>query len=93
MVFFVILDVFNFTLCDQDDSKADFTKVLENNMRATQSLVTKLAGMNGDSGPRIGQEDAFRQCQQVTSEVRGFAYLVTFYLSAPSVSLFDHKWM
>jgi hypothetical protein len=70
--FLVTLDVFNFPLSNQDDSKTDFAQVLEDNMRATQSLVTKLAGMNGDSGSRIGQEDAFRQCQKVTSEVRDF---------------------
>lgn len=61
-------DVFNFALSNQDDSKTDFGKVLEDNMRVTQSLVTQLAEMNGDSRPRIGQEDALRQCQKVTSE-------------------------
>lgn len=63
--------MFNFALSNQDDSKTDFGKVLEDNMRVTQSLVTQLAEMNGDSRPRIGQEDALRQCQKVTSEVRG----------------------
>jgi hypothetical protein len=69
--FFLTLDVFNFALSNQDESKVDFAKVLEDNMRATQSMVTKLAEMGGDSGFRIGQEDAFGQCQKVTFEVRG----------------------
>jgi hypothetical protein len=68
--------MFNFALSSQDDSKMIFAKVLEENMIATQSLVTKLAEMNGDSGRGIGQEDAFRQCQNVTSEVRGFGCCV-----------------
>ena len=68
MPFLVTLDVFDFAI--KNDSNTDFAKILENNMRATQSLVTRLAEINGDSRSRVGQEDAFRQCQEVTSEVR-----------------------
>lgn len=74
-----VIVIFNF-LSHQDDSKTDFVQVLEDNMRATESLVTKLAERNGDSGPRISQDDAFRQCQKVTSEVRTFRTHLLHYI-------------
>jgi hypothetical protein len=79
------LDVFNFALSHQDESKPDFAQVLEDNMRATQSMVTKLAEMGGDSISRVVQEDAFRQCQKVTSEVRGLGtcFISTIFFDCP----------
>jgi hypothetical protein len=67
---FVTIGVFNLVLSSPDDPKMDFAKVLEENLKATQSLVTKLTEMNEDSGQKIG-EDAFQRCQKVTSEVGG----------------------
>ena len=83
-----------FAISGQDVSKTDFVQVIGDNMKATQSLVTKLVGISGGSASSIGQEDVFRQCQQARSEVRG---LESCHKTKPLINgsalLFDHKWI
>lgn len=62
-------EIFDFTLRIQDDSKSDFVKTLEDNMSATQNLVTKLVKTGGGLETILQQDNALKECQKATSEV------------------------
>jgi hypothetical protein len=57
--------MFNFTTHLQDTFEPDYTQTLADNMTATQTLVTKLAQLGGESQLQMD----LKERQQATTEV------------------------
>ncbi|KAG5654397.1 hypothetical protein H0H81_003221 [Sphagnurus paluster] len=61
-------DIFDFTVHIREDKKSDFEKVLEHNMHATQSLVTKLVEASGDLRIHPHNGNALKDSQKAANQ-------------------------
>ncbi|KAF5380344.1 hypothetical protein D9615_004567 [Tricholomella constricta] len=61
-------DMFDFTVHIRDNNKLDYAKTLEQNMNATQTLVTKLVKAGGDPQAHVFGDNTLTECQKATTE-------------------------
>ncbi|KAJ6625446.1 hypothetical protein B0H10DRAFT_2211777 [Mycena sp. CBHHK59/15] len=59
-------DIFDITSHISDDDATDLVSALEDNMQATQNLVTKFVDLGG--GSQLSGRDAYARCQRVQTE-------------------------